>query len=63
MEVSSDNESDEGGNYQTEIDIRTLSRRMEKSPVQARRYPQQVNRQAPCYGIQEKLNVPHHHNH
>ena len=40
MEVSSDNESDEGDNYQTEADIRTQPRRMGKSPVQARRYPQ-----------------------
>ena len=31
MEVSSDNESDKGGNYQTNVDI---------SPVQPRRYPQ-----------------------
>lgn len=28
MEVSSDNENDECGNYQTEVDIRTQPRRM-----------------------------------
>ena len=39
MEVSSDNESDEGGNYQTDVDISTMPRRMGKSHVQARRYP------------------------
>ena len=39
MEVSSDNESDECGNYQTDVDIRTMPRRMGKSHVQARRYP------------------------
>ena len=63
MEVSLDNESEEGGNYQTEVDIRTQPRRMGKSIVQARRYPKRVNRQAPCYGTQEKLHVSHRHNH
>ena len=63
MEVSSKNESDEGGNYQIEVDIRTQPRHMGKSLVQARRYPQRVNRQAPCYGTQEKLHVSHRHNH
>ena len=47
MEVSSDNENDEGGNYQTEVDIRPQSRRMGRSPVQARMNPQQVNRHPP----------------
>ena len=32
MEVSSDNESDKGGNYQTDVDIRTQPRCMGKSP-------------------------------
>ena len=63
MEVSSDNESDEGGNYQIDVDIRTMPRRMEKSPVQARRYPQRINRHPPCCGTQQKLRVPHRSNH
>ena len=63
MEVSLDNESDEMGNCQTEVDIRTQSRRMGKSPVQARSYPQRENKQAPCCGTQEKLHVPHRRNH
>ncbi|KAK9997841.1 hypothetical protein SO802_017444 [Lithocarpus litseifolius] len=37
MEVLSDNETDEGGNYQTNFDIRTKPRHMGTSPVQARR--------------------------
>ena len=40
MEVSSDDESDKDGNYQTDVDIRTQPRCMGKSPVQPRRYPQ-----------------------
>ena len=32
IEVSLDDESDEGGNYQTDFDIRTKPRRMGKSP-------------------------------
>ena len=32
MEVSSDDESDKGGNYQIDFDIRTKPRRMGKSP-------------------------------
>ena len=63
MEVSSDNESDKGGNYQTDVDIRTQSRCMGKSLVQPRRYPQRVNRQAPRCGTQEKLHVPFCRNH
>ena len=39
MEVSLDNESDEGGNYQTKVDIRTQLRCMGRNLVQARRYP------------------------
>ena len=62
IEVSSNNESDERGNYQTKVDIRTQPRCMGKSPVQARRYPQRENRQAPCCGTQEKLHVPHRRN-
>uniref|UniRef100_A0A7N2LRF3 Aminotransferase-like plant mobile domain-containing protein n=1 Tax=Quercus lobata TaxID=97700 RepID=A0A7N2LRF3_QUELO len=63
MEVSSDNEDDDYGNYQTEVDIRTQPRRMGRSPVQARRYPQRENRHPPCCGTQQKLNVPHRRNH
>ncbi|KAK9987601.1 hypothetical protein SO802_027840 [Lithocarpus litseifolius] len=63
MEVSSDNETDEGGNYQTDFDIRTQPRRMGKSPVQARRYLERVNRHPPCCGTQQKLHVPHRGNH
>ncbi|KAK7818119.1 hypothetical protein CFP56_041806 [Quercus suber] len=43
MEVSLDDESDEWGNYQTDVDIRTQPRRMGKSPVQARRFPFQCH--------------------
>ena len=63
MEVSSDNESDEGGNYQTEVDIRTLLRCMGRSLMQVRRYPQRVNRHPPCSGTQQKFHVPHRRNH
>ena len=63
MEVSSDNQSDEGGNYQTEVDIRMQLRRMGKSPVQARRYPQRVNKHPLCCGTQQKLHVLHRRNH
>ena len=63
MEVSSDNESDEGGNYQTKIDIRTQPRCMGRNPVQAQRYPQRVNRHPLCSGTQQKLHVPHRRNH
>ena len=63
MEVSLDNESEEGGNYQTEVDIRTQSRCMGRSLVQARRYPQRVNKHPPCCGTQQKLHVPHRRNH
>ena len=63
MEVSLDNESNEGGNYQTKVDIRTQPRCMGRNPVQARRYPQRVNRHPPCLGTQQKLHVPHRRNH
>ena len=63
MEVSSDNEDDDYGNYQTEVDIRTQPRRMGRILVQARRYPQRENRHPPCCGTQQKLNVPHRRNH
>ena len=51
MEMLSNDKSDECGNCQTDFDIRTQRKRMGKSssskmvvPVQARRYPQRVNR-------------------
>ena len=66
MEVSLDDESDEGGNYQADFEIKMQPRRMGKSPsskmivpMQAQRYPQQVNRHPPCCGTQQKLHVPH----
>ena len=63
MKVSSNNENDDCGNYQTKVDIRTQPRRMGRSPVQARRYSQRVNRHPPSCGTQQKLNVPHRRNH